>query len=83
MSCSLVVCLPATAGIVQGTVTGVPSGTKLDVLQGTTKVAEIVVRTGQGYSLALDPGAYSVVCPTGKRPEIRALNAPVVQDIPC
>lgn len=76
-------CLPALAGIVQGTVTGVPAGTKLTVLKGTAKVTEIVVQTGGGYSVALDPGAYTVACPGGGRPTIQALNQPVVQDIGC
>lgn len=73
----------AVAGIVQGAVTGVPPGTKMDVNKGTSKVAEIVVQTGQGYSIALEPGTYSVTCPTGKHPAIYALNVPVVQDITC
>jgi uncharacterized transporter YbjL len=73
----------AVAGIVQGAVTGVPPGTKMDVIKGTSKVAEIVVQTGQGYSIALEPGTYSVTCPTGKHPAIYALNVPVVQDIAC
>ena len=73
----------AVAGIVQGAVTGVPANTKMDVIKGTSKVAEIVVQTGQGYSIALEPGTYSVTCPTGKHPAIYALNVPVVQDIAC
>jgi len=79
----LALSVTASAGIVQGTVTGVAVGVTLVVLQGTTQIAEIVVPPGYGYSLALDPGAYVVVCPSGKRPGIRALNGPVVQDISC
>jgi hypothetical protein len=73
----------AVAGIVQGTVSNVQVGATLEVIQGATPVGTFVVQAGQRYSIELDPGSYSVRCPTGARPTIHALKVPVVQDIKC
>ena len=70
------------AGLVQGEVQGVQAGATLELMRNDQVVARILVQTGQRFSVFLEPGRYTVRCPT-KTAAIFALNGPVVQNIDC
>jgi hypothetical protein len=70
------------AGLVQGEVQGVQAGATLELMRNDQVVARIVVQAGQHFSAFLEPGRYTVRCPT-KTTAIFALNGPVVQNIDC
>lgn len=79
---ALAVSTSTQAGLVQGAVQGVPAGTTLDILRDDQVVTKVVVMPGQRFSVYLDPGRYTVRCPTATR-AIFALKGPVVQNIIC
>jgi len=78
----LAVSFPASAGLIQGVVTGVAPGATLDVSRNGEIVAKLTVQSGQLYSISLDTGRYTVRCPS-KTVVIFALSGPVVQNISC
>ena len=70
------------AGLVQGEVQGVQAGATLELMRNDQVVARILVQAGQRFSVYLEPGRYTVRCPT-KTTAIFALNGPVIQNIDC
>jgi hypothetical protein len=73
----------AQVGVLQGTVTGVKTGTVLPVFKGETKVADIKVEEGGKFSVPLATGAYTVNCPGGKVVKVAALNGAATISINC
>jgi hypothetical protein len=73
----------AQVGVLQGTVSGVKSGTVLPVFKGEAKVADIKVEDGGKFSVALATGVYTVNCPNGKVAKVAALNGASTISINC
>ena len=73
----------AQVGVLQGTVSGVESGTVLPVFKGEAKVADIKVADGGKFSVALATGVYTVNCPNGKVAKVAALNGAATININC
>jgi hypothetical protein len=73
----------AQVGVLQGTVTGVKSGTVLPVFKGEAKVADIKVEEGGKFSVPLATGVYTVNCPNGKVTKVAALNGAATISINC
>jgi hypothetical protein len=79
---TLAVSTSTQAGLVQGEVLGVPAGKALELVRNDQVVARVVVQAGQRFSVFLEPGRYTVRCPTSTA-TIFALKGPVVQNIIC
>jgi hypothetical protein len=73
----------AQVGVLQGVVSGVPSGTVLPVFKGEVKVADIKVGADSKFSVALSTGVYTVKCPNGATPKVAALNGAANTNINC
>jgi hypothetical protein len=73
----------AQVGVLQGTVSGVKSGTVLPVFKGEAKVADIKVEDGGKFSVPLATGVYTVNCPNGKVAKVAALNGAATININC
>ena len=73
----------AQVGVLQGTVSGVKSGTVLPVFKGEAKMADIKVEEGGKFSVPLATGVYTVNCPNGKVAKVAALNGAATININC
>jgi hypothetical protein len=73
----------AQVGVLQGTVSGVKSGTVLPVFKGEAKVGDIKVEDGGKFSVPLATGVYTVNCPNGKVAKVAALNGAATININC
>jgi hypothetical protein len=79
---TLAISTSTPAGLIQGEVLGVPAGKALELVRNDQVVARVVVLPGQRFSVFLEPGRYTVRCPTSTT-TIFALKGPVVQNIIC
>ena len=82
--------MPALAGIVQGTITGVaPQLTTLALEREDHKVPGATIQVKEGkYSVFLEPGRYTVQLPCPDQAHLKtvtifALDGPVVRNLSC